>query len=127
MLAVPLACIVEAHRIPSADMHTVNGRKVVQLRGQVLPLVRLYDVLRTKTTFDESQPLAEREYVVAVRWGKMEMGLIVEKLVGEQELVIKPLGALVGETAGISGAAILGDGSVALIVDVPGLFKLAGG
>jgi two-component system chemotaxis sensor kinase CheA len=127
MLAVPLASIVEAHRIPSADMHTVNGRKVVQLRGQVLPLVRLYDVLRTKTTFDESQPLAEREYVVAVRWGKMEMGLIVEKLVGEQELVIKPLGALVGETAGISGAAILGDGSVALIVDVPGLFKLAGG
>jgi two-component system chemotaxis sensor kinase CheA len=127
MLAIPLASIVEAHRIPSANMHTVNGRKVVQLRGQVLPLVRLHDVLRTKSTFDESQPLAEREYVVAVRWGKMEMGLIVEKLVGEQELVIKPLGALVGEAAGISGAAILGDGSVALIVDVPGLFKLAGG
>jgi two-component system, chemotaxis family, sensor kinase CheA len=127
MLAIPLASIVEAHRIPSANMHTVNGRKVVQLRGQVLPLVRLHDVLQTMTTFDESQPLAEREYVVAVRWGKMEMGLIVEKLVGEQELVIKPLGALVGDTAGISGAAILGDGSVALIVDVPGLFKLAGG
>ncbi len=127
MLAVPLASIVEAHRIPASDMHTVNGRKVVQLRGQVLPLVRLKDVLRTKSTFDDSEPLAEREYVVAVRWGKMEMGLIVEKLVGEQELVIKPLGALVGETAGISGAAILGDGSVALIVDVPGLFKLAGG
>ena len=127
MLAVPLASIVEAHRIPSANMHTVNGRKVVQLRGQVLPLVRLKDVLRTKTTFDESEPLAEREYVVAVRWGRMEMGLIVEKLVGEQELVIKPLGALVGDTAGVSGAAILGDGSVALIVDVPGLFKLAGG
>ena len=93
----------------------------------MLPLVRLNDVLRTKTAFDEAEPLAEREYVVAVRWGKMEMGLIVEKLVGEQELVIKPLGTLVGDTAGVSGAAILGDGSVALIIDVPGLFKLAGG
>ena len=71
-------------------------------------------------------PANRYHYVVAVRWGKAEMGIIVDALVGEQELVVKAIGAPIGETPGVSGAAILGDGRVALIVDVPGLFKLAG-
>jgi two-component system chemotaxis sensor kinase CheA len=69
---------------------------------------------------------SRREHVVAVRWGKLEMGLIVEGLIGEQELVVKSLGGLLNNAPGLSGAAILGDGRVALILDVPGLFKLAG-
>ncbi len=64
--------------------------------------------------------------MVAVRWAHATMGLRVSRLVGEQEVVIKSLGPLVGETAGVAGAAILGDGQIALIADVPGLFKLAG-
>jgi two-component system chemotaxis sensor kinase CheA len=119
--AIPLASVVEAHRIPVSAIHTLNGRLVIQLRGQVLPLVRLSQALGAELTAD--QPPNAREYMVAVRWGKTEMGLIVEKLVGKQELVIKSLGALGGEILGVSGAAILGDGRVALIVDVPGLFR----
>jgi two-component system chemotaxis sensor kinase CheA len=65
--------------------------------------------------------------VVAVRWARLEMGLVVDALIGEQDVVIKSLGALVRDSAAVSGAAILGDGRVALVLDVPGLFRLAGG
>ena len=121
--ALPLANVVEAHRIPISAIHTVNGRLVIQLRGQVLPLVRLSQVLGAAQAADPAVPAHAREFMVSVRWGKTEMGLIVEKLVGKQDLVIKSLGALGDEILGVSGAAILGDGRVALIVDVPSLFK----
>lgn len=126
MYAIPLAMVMEALRVPAADTlrDTVQGRPVIRLRERVLPLVRLHEVLGFTTP--EGGARAAREYVVAVRWGKLEMGLMVEALVGEQEMVVKPLGALVGETPGVSGAAILGDGRVAMIVDVPGLFTCAG-
>lgn len=133
--AIPLATVMETLRVPLTGIQTVKGKQVTQLRQHVLPLVRLSQVLGFRTNPSPHPPLPIREgkgyngqrqeYVVAVRWGRLEMGLLVDALVGEQELVIKPLGRLIGETPGISGAAILGDGRVALIVDVPGLFKLA--
>jgi two-component system chemotaxis sensor kinase CheA len=132
--AIPLPAVMETLRVPLIDIQTVKGKQVIQLRQRVLPLVRLSQVLGFQTNpSPDSPPLTGKgeggngqryEYVVAVRWGRLEMGLLVDALVGEQELVIKPLGRLIGETPGISGAAILGDGRVALIVDVPGLFKL---
>jgi two-component system chemotaxis sensor kinase CheA len=64
--------------------------------------------------------------MVVVRSSKVEIGLVVDALVGEEEVVVKSLSSLVGETVGISSAAILGDGQVALILDVAGLYKLAG-
>jgi two-component system chemotaxis sensor kinase CheA len=121
--AVPLASVLEAVRVPTSEIHTVNQRPVIQLRGRVLPLLRLDEVL------GGADPLTQRprwEYIVAVRWAKLDMGLVVDALIGEQDLVIKSLGPMLGEAPGVSGAAILGDGRVALIVDVPGLFKLAG-
>ncbi len=144
--AIPLATVMETLRVPLAGIQTVKGKQVTQLRQRVLPLVRLSQVLgfcpgdkgrRTEdgghSSFVFRPPSSvstggngqRYEYVVAMRWGRLEMGLLVDALVGEQELVIKPLGGLIGETPGVSGAAILGDGRVALIVDVPGLFKLA--
>jgi two-component system chemotaxis sensor kinase CheA len=63
--------------------------------------------------------------VVAVRWGDEYAGLVVDGLLGQQEIVIKNLGKMIGQVAGITGGAILGDGSVALIIDVPGLVKQA--
>lgn len=136
--AIPLPAVMETLRVPLADIQTVKGKQVIQLRQRVLPLVRLSQVLgfqmtdnghlssvfRPPSSVSTSGNGQRYEYVVAVRWGRLEMGLLVDALVGEQELVIKPLGRLIGETPGISGAAILGDGRVALIVDVPGLFKL---
>lgn len=120
--AIPLATVMEALRIMPSEIQTISTRPAIKLRGHVLPLVRLRQALG----FPPATHTQKYEYVVAVRWGKLEMGLIVDTLIGEQEMVVKSLGALVGEAEGISGAAILGDGRVALIVDVPGLFKLSG-
>jgi two-component system chemotaxis sensor kinase CheA len=120
--AIPLPSVMEALQVSARDVHTVNGRPVIQLRGSILPLLRLDEALGFRRPVAKS---ALREYVVAVRWGTLTMGLCVERLVGEQEVVIKSLGDLVGETAGVAGAAILGDGQIALIADVPALFKLA--
>jgi two-component system chemotaxis sensor kinase CheA len=63
---------------------------------------------------------------VVVQSGKQRVGLVVDALLGEEEVIVKPLGAFIGDIPGISSAAILGDGQVALIVDVFGLYKLAG-
>ena len=123
VFAIPLASVMEALHLTAGEIHTVNSRPVTLLRGSVLPLLRLSEALGFAPTDGGA---ASREYVVAVRWGKSTMGLRVDRLVGEQEVVIKSLGPLVGETVGVAGAAILGDGQIALIVDVPGLFKLAG-
>ncbi len=124
VFAIPLPSVMEALQLGADDIHTVHGRPVTLLRGNVLPLLRLDEALGFQPA-GEAAP-AGREYVVAVRWAHATMGLRVSRLVGEQEVVIKSLGPLVGETAGGAGAAILGDGQIALIADVPGLFKLAG-
>ncbi len=123
--AIPLSAVMEALHIPASDIHTVNNHPVTQLRSRVLPLSRLRETLGLERP-ESSHTENVHHYIVAVQWARMELGLIVDRLIGEQELVIKSLGTLVGDVPGISGAAILGDGRVTLIVDVPGLFKLAG-
>jgi two-component system chemotaxis sensor kinase CheA len=121
--AVPLPSVIEALRVPGEQIKKVNGKPVMRLREKVLPIKHLNEILALNG--GHYRPNGH-EYVVAVRWGKLEMGLVVDRLVGEQELVIKTIGTLIGKTPGTAGAAILGDGRVALIVDVPGLFKLGG-
>ena len=121
--AIPLAAVMETLRIPPGDIHTVRGKPVIKVRDHILPLVLLSQAFGSANIKANS---ATHRYVVAVKWGKLEVGLMVDTLLGNQELVIKSLGALVGETPGVSGAAILGDGRVALIVDVPSLFKMIG-
>jgi len=122
-LAIPLSAVMETLRLARHEIHTVRGKPIAQLRGHVLPLAPVQTVLGLPPRRNISNAY---EYVVAVRWGKLELGLMVDELLGEQELVIKALGTLVGEAPGIAGAAILGDGQVALVMDVPGVFKLAG-
>jgi two-component system chemotaxis sensor kinase CheA len=122
--AVPLATVMEALHVSANEIQHVNGKPVMQLRGTVLPLVWLGDVLDLEG--GRARRPTGRDYVVAIRWGKQKMGLCVDRLVGEQEVVVKPLTAIHGEDLGVSGATILGDGQVALIADVAGLFKLAG-
>ena len=92
------------------------------LRESVLSLVKLSDV------FELAKEISQKKnsYVVVVQSGKQRIGLIVDSLVGEEDVVVKPLGGLIGDIPGVSSAAILGEGQVALIVDVFGLFKLAG-
>jgi len=119
--ALPIHAVTETLRIEGDQIHQVNHREAIQLRGTVLPLVSLRQVFGEDEA-ETPEVGADVRTVVAVHTtNARQVGLIVDGLVGEQEIVIKPLGQLVGDVAGISGAAILGDGSVALIVDVAAL------
>jgi two-component system chemotaxis sensor kinase CheA len=123
--ALPIHSVTETLRVEQDQIHYVNHREAMQLRGTVLPLVSLRQVFGVEGA-DTPDIHASARLVVAVNAaGGRQVGLIVDGLVGEQEIVIKPLGQLVGDVAGVSGAAILGDGSVALIVDVNALINQA--
>ena len=120
--ALPIHSVTETLRIEPDQIHQVNHREAIMLRDQVLPLVNLRHVFGLE---DASASRDGSRLVTAVHTNNRQVGLIVDGLVGEQEIVIKPLGQLVGDVAGVSGAAILGDGSVALIVDVAALIAAA--
>jgi two-component system chemotaxis sensor kinase CheA len=120
--AIPLVMITETLRIEQLDIKYVYRKPVTMLRKKVLSLIHLSDI------FNIPQSNEQRKYLfaVVVQSGKQRVGLIVDSLVGEEDVVVKPLGAFIGDIPGISSAAILSEGQVALIVDVFGLFKLAG-
>jgi len=123
VLAIPLVMITETLRLSREEIRTIRGQPVTMLRGSVLALIDLKDLFGVQG----KRPLSEKyTYAVVVHSGKQRVGLVVDTLIGEEEVVVKSLGALVGEIPGISSAAILGDGKVALIVDVPGLLRFFG-
>jgi len=123
VLAIPLVMITETLRLSREEIRTIRGQPVTMLRGSVLALIDLKDLFGIQG----KRPLSEKyTYAVVVHSGKQRVGLVVDTLIGEEEVVVKSLGALVGEIPGISSAAILGDGKVALIVDVPGLLRFFG-
>lgn len=121
-LAIPLVMITETFRLERTDIKYVYHKPVTMLRESVLSLMELSSIFNLPQE-DASQ---ESLYVVVVQSGKQKVGLIVDWLLGEEDVVVKPLGSFIGDIAGISSAAILGEGQVALIVDVFGLFRLAG-
>jgi two-component system, chemotaxis family, sensor kinase CheA len=120
--AIPLVTVNETLRIDPKDIRAIKNKPIIMIRNSVLPLMRLSEAFGLESA-DRNDGY---EYVVAVRSGKSMLGLMVDSFLGEQELTVKSLGALTGKTTGISGAAILGDGLVTLIVDVQALFRLAG-
>jgi len=119
IFAIPLASVTETLRVRLADMSSVNRERVIQLRGRVLPLLPMGRVLG----IGHKRRISEKAYVVVAVAGKHEVGIIVDSLIGQQRVVIKSLDKHVGNAQGISGATILGDGQVALILDVPALVK----
>ncbi len=122
IFAVPLVMITETLRLEPQAIQHVYQKPVTMLRESVLSLVSLGEIFN----LPQSSETGRRMFAVVVQSGKHRIGLIVDSLVGEEDVVVKPLGGLVGDLPGISSAAILGEGQVALIVDVFGLFKLAG-
>ncbi|MEE4383604.1 MAG: chemotaxis protein CheA, partial [Pseudomonadales bacterium] len=114
---VPLEYVDECIELAADDRRAQRG--FVDLRGEVLPLI----VLRRH--FRLGGRAGRRENVVVVRFGAQKVGLVVDALQGEQQTVIKPLGELFRHLSGISGSTILGNGRVALIIDVPGLVQFA--
>lgn len=120
--AIPLSTITETIRMQQEQIEYVNNQEVIVVRGKVLPLVRLKKVFVGRGVVEEDK---EKLFVVVVNLAGQQVGLVVDSLVGEQEIVIKSLGKHIGDVQGISGATILGDGNVALIVDVSNLIKKA--
>lgn len=114
---VPLDMVIECLDLgpflESEENHLIN------LRGEVLPFLRLREVFRMQGEFPP------RERVVVVQYGDTRAGLVVDKLMGEFQTVIKPLGNLFKHVRGVGGSTILGSGEVALILDVPQLIQLA--
>jgi len=111
--AIPLASIVESIKIHSEEIHEVNNREVVNVRDRILPLARLSDLFGVAHS-----PNGNSTYSVIVQSALGQMGIVVDSLLGQQEIVIKALDDYVGDSVGIAGATILGDGKVVLIIDV---------
>jgi two-component system chemotaxis sensor kinase CheA len=120
LYAIPLDSVIESQRVEMQDVRTVHGNEVITLRGQVVPLVRIADFFELG---GERDP--EKVMIVIVGLQGRQVGLVVDSFQGEQEIVIKPLSDVVGRIAGISGATILGNGSISLIIDVHSLVSEA--
>jgi len=121
LFAVPLANVIETVRITLEDISTVEGKSVLKLRDEVLPLVNMSDIFKIEKILGVNQYL----YVVVLGVGASKVGLIVDGLIGQEEIVIKSLGEYLKGIEGVAGATIRGDGKVTLIVDVAALMKLA--
>jgi len=115
--AIPLSTIQTLEDVSVNDIKYVSGKEVIHLRGKVIPLIRLNEVLDVEST---NQP--ENLIVVIIQKGEKQAGLVVDELIGQQEIVIKSLGKFININKLISGATILGDGEVALILDPGTLF-----
>ncbi len=116
--ALPLNSIVTVEEILPEDIRYVHTKEVINLRGSVIPLVRLNEVLDIDPVEkDEDAIEDEGEIVVIVKKGDKQAGLVIDKLLGQQEIVIKSLGKYIHVPKMISGATILGNGEVALIID----------
>ena len=117
-LAVPLSHIEEILKLSALTLHTVEGRRTAMVRQQALPLLSL----RRWMGLAPAGPDAD-EHLLVVGIGSQRLGLVVDDVVGQEEVVIKPLGTLLHGLPGYAGATIAGDGHVALIVDVPGIIR----
>jgi two-component system, chemotaxis family, sensor kinase CheA len=119
--AIPLASVLETVRITREEITSVENRSVMRLRDEVLPLVQLGDIFEVERVFDSG----EHAYVVILGLAESKIGVIVDSLVGQEEIVIKSLGEYLKGMEGIAGATIRGDGGVTLIVDVAALMTMA--
>jgi two-component system chemotaxis sensor kinase CheA len=116
--AIALASIMNIENIAVSDIKYVQAKEVIYLRGLVIPLVHLDEVLDCKPREDKPDNLI----VVIVKKGESYAGLVVDSLIGQQEIVIKSLGKVMDNNKMISGATILGDGDVAMILDSNAMF-----
>jgi two-component system chemotaxis sensor kinase CheA len=114
---LPLHAVLECIELPAEERHNSSSRGVINLRGHPLPYIRLRD------WFGLTSPRPARENIVVIEVDRVKAGLAVDRLYGARQTVIKPLGKRFQELSAIAGSAILGNGRVALILDVPGLMR----
>ena len=118
--ALPLVNVNEIFNLDLTKTNVVDGQQVIIVRDQALPLFHLK---RWLIDGQQGADLPEQGHVVIVTVGTQRVGFVVDQLVGQEEVVIKPLGTILHGTSGLSGATITGDGRIALIIDIPNLLK----
>ena len=118
---IPLTAVLEVVRVKDEEISTINGLEVVRLRDSVLPIVRIAQILGRRKDMTRS----EWTYIVVVGLAAQRMGIVVDSMLGQKEVVIKSLGGYLGTVEGIAGSTILGDGQVIMIVDVGELMRLS--
>jgi two-component system chemotaxis sensor kinase CheA len=119
--AIPLSSVLETVRVSMDEIYTIEGKNVLKLRDEVLSLVRLSDMFGVDEVFTNS----EHAYVVVIGLAESKLGIVVDGLVGQEEIVIKSMGDYLKGIEGIAGATIRGDGGVTLITDVAAMMSLA--
>jgi len=120
--AIPLESVSEIIKIKDNDVYSVDGVSTIKLRGHALSLIRLEEVLSISYDFKEER-ISKK--VIVITDGEQLIGVSVDKLIGEDEIVIKALPSHFSNVQGVSGASILGDGRIALILDVSGIIRAA--
>jgi len=121
---MPIGSVLETLSTATMAVQKVGKRPVMILRGQTVPLLKLRELFKVKDTFGQE---SADDYVVVVGSADQKVGLVVDRLLGEQEVVIKSISKYCGELKGLSGATILGNGRVALIVDVNSVLEFTRG
>jgi two-component system chemotaxis sensor kinase CheA len=118
--SVPLAAVLETLKVENSSFHHIAGQEVLKLRDTVLPLLRLQQVFGVRANDEQSA----QSYIVVIGVAEKRVGLVVTRLLGQQEVAIKSLGKYLANAPGIAGSTILGDGRVALIIDPAGITEM---
>lgn len=116
--AIPLSGVLESIRIDCGEIHDLSSGELIKLRDRLLPLVRLDRYFGMGKSAER-----ETEFIVVVGNGEKRGGIVVDRLIGQQEIVIKGMDDYLGTLSGISGATVLGDGKVSLILDIASLIE----
>lgn len=123
VFVVPLWSVYETVRTSESDISYINQQPVLRLRDEIIPIIDLNHVLENNAA---GFVMTERPYIVVVGLADRKLGIIIDRFLGQEEVVVKSLGRYLGSTEGIAGATILGDGRVRLIVDLLSMFNMAG-
>ncbi|MFW5825913.1 MAG: chemotaxis protein CheA, partial [Marinobacter sp.] len=118
--ALPLVNVVEIFHLDLSKKNIVDGRECIVVRDKVFPL---FHIKRWLVPSDRGSAEPDNAHVVIVAMGTRQVGFVVDQLIGQEEVVIKPLGRALQGTPGMAGATITGDGRIALIIDVPSLLQ----
>ncbi|MGL4986181.1 MAG: chemotaxis protein CheW, partial [Treponemataceae bacterium] len=117
--SIPISSVLESHRVANENINIIDNYEVINIRNEVVSVIRLDQVFGLKSTKNDKY-----SFIVIVGTADKKLGVMVDALIGEEDVVIKPLNDQLATSLGIAGASILGDGSVSLIIDVTRLLEL---
>jgi len=121
--AIPLESVIEIIKVNTKDIYHIDGGETIKLRGHALSIIDLRDTIMLKKMNNNG---ADTKTIVVVSSGDEQLGIVLDSLIGEQEIVIKSLSEHFTNVKGIVGASVLGDGRISLILDIQMIINLAG-